>query len=112
MKEKNKRRRRSRRKPREKVEIARERIEILFSKAREEALKGNEEIARDLVREARKVAQKMNVRIPRKYSMEYCRKCNTYLIPSKTSIVRVNKFNKTIDVRCLRCGYVRRYRYK
>ena len=96
----------------DRLKIAQERIDILFNKAKQIAMVGEEDYARYYIHTARRIAQKVNIRIPKKYSMNYCRKCNSYLIPGKTSKVRLNKYNKTIDVICLHCGYIRRYRYK
>ncbi len=100
-----------RRKPKWQLEIAKLHINELLDLAENVALK-DEYLARRYVEHARRVAKKFNIRFTREQKLKFCRKCNTYFVSGKTAIYRVNPLTKSLEVRCLRCGYVRRYRYK
>lgn len=91
------------------VRIARERIEILFELAEKEALNGHQERANRYVELARKIGMRYNVRIPEKYRMFYCRKCNSFLIAGKNAEYRLNRGK--ITVKCLNCGSIYRHPY-
>lgn len=84
--------------------IASERIDILFGLAEKKALLGDLVVADSLVSEAHSVATKFNVRVPKKYKQFYCRKCLSFLLPGKTSKVRVNSAKKRVEVTCMKCG--------
>tara|TARA_Y100000310_G_C20612672_1_gene778865 strand:- start:571 stop:894 length:324 start_codon:yes stop_codon:yes gene_type:complete len=58
--------------------IAEERIEILFSEAAKVFSK-NRERANRYVEMARKLAMKINLRMPVKYKRQYCKHCYSYL---------------------------------
>ncbi len=90
--------------------IAWERIQILFQLALEEGRKGNLERARRYVEHMRNLSQKYKVRLPKEIKMYFCKKCNSILIPGKTSQVRLKK--KKIVIKCLNCGNYKRYPYK
>ncbi len=90
--------------------IARERINILFELAKERAIRGDEELARRYIDHMVNLSKKYNVRIPREMKRMYCKKCHTFLIPGKTSHIRLKKGK--IVIKCLRCGAYKRYIYK
>jgi len=97
-------------KPKWQIRIAEERISNLFLLAEKEALRGEKELARRYVSLARRIGEKVNIRLGRKYGKKFCRKCNTYFT-SETLKVRADKKTKTISYICLECGYIRRYPY-
>ncbi len=89
-------------------------IKYLLNKSYEEALKNNVEWARILAQHAFTLSERTNTRIPRSLKRLFCKKCKTPLIPGHTARVRLNSRGKTsyITVRCLYCGFIKRYRYK
>lgn len=79
--------------------LAKQRIEILFKQAE----KTNDlKLANRYVFLARKIAQKTNTRIPKKFKRKFCKHCYHYFIPSKNSRVRTNK-NKVLTIFCFNC---------
>jgi ribonuclease P protein subunit RPR2 len=89
--------------------IAEERITILFSLADRSALAGDLESASRYVGRARDIAMKFNIRLGREYGCSFCRGCGAYLLPGKTSVIRINSAEKRIETKCLLCGR-KRYR--
>ncbi|MDI6718456.1 MAG: ribonuclease P [Methanomicrobiales archaeon] len=87
--------------------IARERIERLFQQAAaffpENPLWSDRCVAL-----ARSIAMKHRVRIPRPLKRQFCRRCSAFLVPGRTSRVRVHRGRVVIT--CLRCRSRRRYR--
>jgi ribonuclease P protein subunit RPR2 len=88
------------------INIASERIDILFNQAEEEALADNLQRSDRYVELARKIGMRYNVRVPGRYKRRYCKFCHSYLIPSKNSRVRVR--GKRIVLSCESCGGVMR----
>jgi len=86
-------------------QIAAERIEILFREA-----KLNPEYANRYVFLARKIAMKLNVKIPKEYKMRYCHKCYKYFSGNNFS-VRTNARTKAVEYKCLNCKHINRYGY-
>lgn len=84
--------------------IASERIKILFSLADRAALSGDLQVASRYVGRARDMAMKFNIRLGREYGGRFCRGCNSYLLPGKTSAVRINSAEKRVETKCLLCG--------
>jgi|FaiFalDrversion2_1042247.scaffolds.fasta_scaffold00207_8 ribonuclease P protein subunit RPR2 len=91
--------------------IARERIEILLDLAKKE-LDKNPERSRRYVQLARKIGLRYNIRFSKFLKRMFCKKCNTLLIPGKTSIVRTNSKERTVRVKCINCGKYYRYPLK
>ncbi|MHA1859951.1 MAG: ribonuclease P protein component 4 [Candidatus Asgardarchaeia archaeon] len=93
-------------------DIAIQRIGILLSKARE-TIKDDAELSKRYVYLARKIAMKARVRIPRKWKIWICKKCNTYLLPGYNARVRIreNRMSHLI-ITCLNCGNQKRYYLK
>lgn len=105
----NKTRRRNYGKTRSAVStIARERIEILLSQARERAGK-DPRLARRYVELARKISMRTKVRIPAVEKRYLCKKCGQPLVPGRNARVRVLPGNPRVVVTCLSCGAFRRY---
>ena len=67
-------------------QIAAERIEILFREA-----KLNPEYANRYVFLARKIAMKLNVKIPKGYKMRYCHKCYKYFSAGNFSFTSIGE---------------------
>jgi len=86
--------------------IARERIDRLFSEAKA-AFPVNPELSDRYVSIARKIAMRQRVRIDRPYRRQFCRHCSSFLVPGKTSRVRVH--DGRVIVTCLICRKRRRY---
>ncbi|MEA1925101.1 MAG: hypothetical protein U9M95_04455 [Candidatus Altiarchaeota archaeon] len=91
---------------REQKGIVLERIEVLFAEAGKAALEGGSDSADRYVLNARKLSSRNNVPIPRELKMRYCRYCYRYILPGKTSRVRINSTKKRVEVKCLNCGRV------
>lgn len=89
--------------------IARERINILYELAQNEAMNGEEKLARRYVEHILNLSRKYNVRLPREMKMRICKKCHTFLIPGKTAQVRLKKGK--VVIKCLKCGAYKRYVY-
>ncbi len=86
--------------------IAAERISILFKLADEAAICKNLKDADHYINEARKIAMKFNMRIPKGYRGRFCKYCYRYLLPSTTSRVRINSQQHRVEVKCLECNRV------
>jgi ribonuclease P protein subunit RPR2 len=86
----------------EMVNIAGERIDILFDLAEEEASAHNLLRANRYVELARKIGMRYNVRIPTRYRRRYCKHCHAYLLPSVSCRVRVS--NGKVIYFCENCG--------
>jgi len=87
-------------------ENALERVYGLFDEAKK-VFSEDRELSRKYVKLARKIAMKVNLRMPRDIKLKFCRNCDSYLVPGKNLRVRVDK-NKIIYY-CLECKHFRRY---
>ena len=87
--------------------LARERIEVLFYRARE-FFPENPALSDRCVDLARRIAMRQRVRIPRELRRRFCRRCSAYLVPGSTVRVRVRRGR--VVTTCLRCSARRRYR--
>ncbi len=91
-------------------DLAKQRFYQLVDLAFEMARKGEVDLASRIGYQAFKVARKGGYKIPKRVKRKFCRRCFTPLIPGVTATIRIrNKGVPTITVRCLNCGYVRRY---
>jgi ribonuclease P protein subunit RPR2 len=94
------------RRTKEMVNIAEERIDILFNLAEEEALAYNPPRANRYVDLARKIGMRYNVRIPGKFKRKFCKHCHSFLLPGENCRVRIR--GGKIVVFCEICkGYMR-----
>ncbi len=84
------------------INIASKRIDILFDLAEGEAKARNQHRANRYVELARKIGMRYNVRVPKRFRRRYCKHCNSYLLPSVTSRVRVRR--KRLVIFCENCG--------
>lgn len=89
-------------------ELARERIGILISNALKLA-NTNEIFANKQAQLAKKIAMRSRVRMPYDARQLYCKKCKEFIIPGKSSRVRVGRTNtKSIRITCTICGHTYR----
>ncbi len=100
-----------RKKPEWQLEIARERIEKLFSLAGS-AYDSNPDRSRRYIELARKIGLRYNVRLDKGEKRSFCKKCNTILVPGKTSQTHLDSRTKVIIIKCQNCNYISRYPYK
>jgi ribonuclease P protein subunit RPR2 len=98
-------------KPKWQIEIAKERIEILFSLAKN-VIDSHPERARRYIELARKIGLRYNIRLSRELKRSFCKKCNTLLISGKTCLNRLDTAKKTINIICKNCGNIIRIPYK
>ena len=92
-------------------ETAVERISLLFNKADKVALEGDLDLADEHIMSARKISSKTNVSIPAHQKRKMCKYCYCYLLPGKTSKVRINSKEKRVEVRCVKCDKMIFYPY-
>lgn len=88
--------------------IARERIEKLFIMAEQLAREGMKERSRQYVKLARRIGMKLDISVG--HRREYCRDCNSILIPGTTCRTRLA--GRKITITCLNCSRVSRYPYR
>jgi ribonuclease P protein subunit RPR2 len=87
-------------------EIALVRITILFREA--DAIFGQDpKLATTYVKIARRIAMKVNLRIPKPLKRKYCKHCYTYLKPGKNCRVRIR--NKMVVYTCFNCKKYMRF---
>ena len=87
-------------------QIAKERIEILFTQAKQISKKSLL-LADRYVTLARKLSMKYKVKIPLKYKRFICKYCYNYLIPGKTLRTRIK--NKKLIYYCTNCKKIKHY---
>ena len=88
--------------------IAAERLEILEVQARRAASAGEAQRARDLVRLARRIAQRHRLSLPHAFDRSTCDDCDAYLLPGRNARVRTRTGH--VVVTC-DCGAQTRYPY-
>jgi ribonuclease P protein subunit RPR2 len=87
-------------------EVARERIKKLFSEA-DKVFSKDKKLANRYVNLARKIAMKLNLRMPRGYKRKFCKHCYSYLKPGKNLRVRIK--GKKVVYYCLECKKFMRF---
>jgi ribonuclease P protein subunit RPR2 len=85
--------------------IARERIDVLFNKARD-VFSQDRDLARRYVALARRIGTRHNVRFTKKDKLDACKNCNSFLVPGINCRVRTHA--SRVVITCLECGSVRR----
>ena len=88
---------------------AKDNIEELFETAGV-LFEKNPKYANNCVRLARRISMRYKTPFNKQQKIQYCKKCNSYLAPLKTSRVRVSCGK--IKVLCLNCKNISRYVYK
>ena len=81
-------------------EIANQRIKELFEEA-EKIFDKNKKLANRYVELSRKIAMKLNLRMPKKYKRRFCKHCYSYLKNGVNARTRVNKGR--VIIYCLEC---------
>lgn len=76
-------------------------VKLLFEQAKSSSL------ADLLVKKARKIGMKVNLRFPRELKRKFCKHCNTYF---KSGNYRVRTRNKTVIYYCLTCKKYMRFK--
>jgi len=89
--------------------IARERIDILFRLAEEEALRERLDRADRYCQLARRIGMRYNVPLPSRHKRRICKGCHSFLLPSVTAQVRVRRGR--VVMRCMKCGKISRFPY-
>lgn len=90
------------------LDIAKERMDILFTQAEKE-IKIHPERSHRYVELARNISKKYNVEIPQKWNRRYCKKCYKFLQPGHNSSIRL--INEKINIKCEECGHVMKIPY-
>lgn len=91
-------------------DVAYQRIQLLLNLAGDKAAESKLEQSNRYAYLARKIGMRYRIRLPRELKRRICRHCNSYLLPGKTSRVRLKGVNVTVT--CLNCGNQIRYPYK
>ncbi len=81
--------------------IARERIEILFSRAGE-CFHADPESSNRYVALARKISMKHRVRLEPCFRRQFCHHCGNFLVPGENVRIRIRR--GMVVVTCLSCG--------
>ena len=82
------------------VKIGKDRIKKLFEEA-EKAFKKNKKLSNRYVELARKIAMKLQLKMPKKYKRQFCKHCYKYLKNGVNARVRVHK--SRVVIYCLEC---------
>ncbi len=90
------------------LNIAKERMDILFSLAEKEFVEYPERSHR-YVELARKISTKYNVKIPLKWNRRYCKNCYKFLFPGHNSTIRL--INGEVNIICGECGHIMKIPY-
>ncbi|NOZ30729.1 MAG: ribonuclease P [Crenarchaeota archaeon] len=107
-------RRKSKRRKRLLRDLVRQRAEILYGIARDEARRGNLEYASRLGSLIKQLSQSTGVRLPRSLKRNLCKNCSLPLIPGVTATYRLRSQGRFsyIVIKCVRCGWIHRRPYK
>jgi ribonuclease P protein subunit RPR2 len=97
------------RRPKWMIDIAKERMDILFSLAEKEFTQYPNRSNR-YVTLARKISKKYNTKIPLKWNRRFCKKCYKFLKPGKNSYVRL--VGGEVHIKCKECNNIMRIPYK
>ncbi|MEM5793193.1 MAG: ribonuclease P [Candidatus Aenigmatarchaeota archaeon] len=93
-------------KPQWQIEIAKERIEILFNLAKEN-IKNHPERSRRYIQLARKIGMRYNIRLSKEKKVLFCKKCNSLLAEGNYEELE-KKIPKIKLIKCLNCGEVKK----
>lgn len=95
-------------KPKWMINIAKERMNILFERAETEFLEHPERSHRYVIL-AKKLSTKYNTKIPRKWNRRFCKNCNKFLFYGHNSTVRL--VNEKVNIICGECGHIMKIPY-
>lgn len=96
-------------KPKWMIEIAIERMNILFERAEIE-FHAHPERSNRYVELALKLSTKYNTKIPEKWNRRFCKNCYKFLYPGYNSSVRL--INEEVNIFCDECGQIMKIPYK
>ena len=82
------------------IQIAKLRIKKLFEEA-DKIFKKNKKLSNRYVEIARKIAMKLNLRMPKKYKRMYCKHCYSFLKNGVNARVRIHK--SRVVIYCMEC---------
>jgi ribonuclease P protein subunit RPR2 len=85
------------------IEIAKERIKILFEEAEKTT---TQDLSNKYIKTARKIGMKFNLRLPRYYNRKFCKHCYNYF---KNQNYRVRTKNNKAIYYCLNCKKYARF---
>lgn len=88
--------------------VARERIEILITQAKE-MVETDKKLSRRYVDLARRISERTKVRIPSELKKYLCKGCEIVLVPGRNARVRLYAHNSGIVITCLECGTMKRF---
>ena len=91
------------------IDIATERMNILFERAEMEFITHPERSDR-YVELALRLSTKYNTKIPEKWKRRYCRNCRKFLYPGYNCTVRL--VNSEVNVFCGECGHAMKIPYR
>ncbi|KZX16756.1 ribonuclease P protein component 4 [Methanobrevibacter cuticularis] len=83
------------------IDIAKERMNILFAMAKSE-YNLNPERSNRYVYLALKISKKYNTKIPLKWKRNYCKNCYKFLKPGTNSRIRLS--NSQVNIKCMECN--------
>jgi|SRR5271154_5125695 len=83
--------------------IAAKRIEILYSLSKK-AYDSDPKLSSDYVKLIKQISRHYKIRLPDEFKKGMCKKCNTVLIPGKTSSSRLVSSKGYVAIKCLNCG--------
>ncbi len=92
------------------IDIARERIRILFSQA-EIRYPTDPDLSDRYVEIARAISRKFNIPIPRELKRRFCKGCGRYLVYGSNARQRVNSEKGYVLITCTGCGHKKRIPY-
>ncbi len=85
------------------IDLAKERIKTLFEQAEKTK---SQELANKYIQTARKIAMKLNLRLPSKYKRRFCKHCYNYF---KEGNYRVRTRNNKLVYYCFNCKKYTRF---
>lgn len=96
------------------LDLARQRVSMLFRLAAEAAESGEYEWSRRYAALALRLAEAVRLRMPRLMKRRICKNCGVVLIPGVTARVRTRNRGRhlRISITCLVCGYIHRLEFR
>lgn len=89
--------------------IAQERISGLFKQA-SLIFKEDSKLSNRYMNLARKISLKHKTPFSKEQKIQFCKKCQSFLVPGNNARIRTNKGK--LVVLCLNCKHISRYKYK
>lgn len=91
--------------------IACNRINILINEARKIYNK-DPNLSQQYIKRAWKLKMRFKLKLDFDLKTSFCKRCFNVWIPGKTVKIRFDERHKTIQYLCLKCGFVKRFKYK